>query len=146
MTDELWDEFERHMRKQDEEADSPGISIGHKDKGGNLLILGGHKANLWRLDSGLFSIAGERIADPEDAIMLYNQYNGTSIPLNYIRETFIPWYEKQFTIVANVPSRTSNKTYTVRKGPSGELLCECPGFRFRHECWHIEATKELING
>lgn len=59
-----------------------------------------------------------------------------------VKRTVCP---KQSTVVASVPSKTDpSKTYTVRKGPNGELTCECQGFLHRRECWHTTATRELM--
>ena len=143
-----YDKFAEYMKKQDSilPSDKPSVSVGMKDEKGSLLILGGYKANLWRLSSGLYAVGGVRTSLPEQAMELYNQYNGTSLPLDYVWKVFEPWYEKQFVIVARVPSRTDpNRSYTVRKSPSGELSCECYGYMFRRACWHTEAVKELTN-
>lgn len=136
----LYQEFEQYMRNKDEKSD---ITVGKKDKGGNLLILGGAHANLWQLASGLFDVASEKFADDEEAVKCYNQYNSSELRLDYIRTVFMPWYEKQFKVVTEVPSATSDKKYTVRRDPNGNLTCECMGFRFRRACWHIDAIKEL---
>ena len=136
--EELWDEFERHMKVKDEKA---SVSVGKRDKGGNLFILGGHMANLWRLKNGLYEVNGEKVASEEDAVELYNSYNGTTLRLDYVSAVFNPWYEKQFKVVAEVPSATSNAVYTIRRNPDGKLLCECKGFMFRGTCWHVEAIE-----
>lgn len=144
-----YEKFEAEMKEKDAQlpSDGPKISIGMKDEKGSLLILGGHKANLWQLKTGLYAVAGDITASPDKAIEAYNLYNGTNLPLDYIWMQFEPWYQKQYVIVANVPSRSDpSKTYTVRRNPSGELTCECPGYIFRRECWHIEAVKDLTNG
>ena len=142
-----YEEFVEYMKEKDSKpSEEPQISVGMKNSKGSLLILGGHKANLWMLTSGLYAVGGDKTVLPEEAIKNYNLYNSTNLPVNYISEVFIPWYEKQFTIVANVPSRSNpNVSYTVRRSPSGKLSCECPGFTYRHSCWHVEAVEELIS-
>ena len=137
----LWSEFEKYMRAEDEKP-STDVPMGGTDKGGNLLILGGHRVNLWRSKNGLFDVAGEKTASAEEAVRLYNLYNSTSIKEDHISTVFAPWYEKQFKVVTEVPSASSDKLYTVRRNPDGKLTCECPGFTFRGTCWHIEAVKE----
>ena len=123
------------------------VHIGMKDEKGSLLILGGHKANLWRLSSGPYAVGGDRTTSVEQAIEGYNLYNGSNLPTDYIWKVFEPWYEKQNTIVAQVPSKTNpDVSYTVRRNPSGELSCECKGYIYRHECWHIDCVKELTSG
>lgn len=137
-----YEKFTEYMKKQD--AKLPGISIGMKDEKGNLLILGGHKANLWRLSSGLYAVGGDKTVSSEQAIELYNLYNSTNLSPDYIWKVFEPWYEKQNVIVARVPSRTNpSVSYTVRRNLSGELTCECMGWVYRRECWHTEAVSEL---
>jgi len=142
-----YEKFTEFMKEQDtKSSEDTQISMGMKDAKGSLLILGGSKANLWMLASGLYAVGGDKTVLPEEAVKAYNLYNGTNLPLDYITEVFEPWYEKQFTIVANVPSRSNpNVSYTVRRSPSGELSCECPGFTFRRECWHVDAVKELTS-
>ena len=121
-------------------------SVGSRDARGNLLILGGHQANLWQLANGLYSVAGNVTIDPVQAAKLYNEYNGSSLREDYIGEVFAPWYAQQFAVVVNVPSSSNpNKTYAVKRGPGGALTCECPGYIYRHECWHIKAVEELIS-
>ena len=138
---QLWDEFEAYMREQDKKP-STDFPIGRTDKGGNLLILGGHKVNLWRSKNGLFDVAGEKTASEEEAVKLYNLYNSTSIKEDHISTVFAPWYEKQFKVVTEVPSASSNKLYTIRRNPDSKLTCECLGFMFRGNCWHVEVVKE----
>jgi len=143
-----YEKFVEHMKKEEAKlpSDKPSISIGMKDEKGSLLILGGHKTNLWRLPSGLYAVGGDITAQEEEAVKSYNQYNGTNLQSDYIWKVFQPWYEKQNVIVAKVPSRTiPSMSYAVRKNLSGELTCECPGFTYRGECWHTEAVKELTN-
>ena len=136
---ELYQQFEKWQRNQDEKSD---VVVGSKDKGGNLFILGGHKANLWQLANGLFEVAGEKFADDTEAMEAYNQFNSTDLSPEYIRKIFYPWYEKQFHEVTKVPSATSDKEYTIRRGPDGKLECNCLGFRYRHSCWHVDAVLE----
>lgn len=143
-----YEKFEKQMREQDAKLPKEGahVPIGVKDEKGNLLILGGHKVNLWRLASGGYAIGNETAPDPRQAVKIYNQYNNTELQDDYVLEIFGRWYEKQTTIVARVPSRTDpSRTYTVRRNPSGELTCECQGWMFRGYCWHTEAVKELTN-
>lgn len=144
-----YEKFEAEMKERDTKlpSDGPITSIGMKDEKGSLLILGGHKANLWQLKSYLYAVAGEVTAAADKAIELYNEYNGTKLPSDYIWMQFEPWYQSQYKLVANVPSKSDpNRTYAVRRNPSGELTCECLGFTFRGYCWHTEAVKELSNG
>ena len=143
-----YEKFVKVMEEKDAKlpSEKPHISIGMKDEKGNLLILGGWKADLWRLSSGLYTVGNDTTASMEQAMVLYNQYNNAKYQLDYIWKVFQLWYEKQFVIVANVPSRTNpNVTYAVRKSPDGKLSCECQGFMYRGECWHVEAVKELTN-
>jgi len=123
------------------------VTVGTTDKRGSLLILGGHKVNLWRLANGLFAVGGNTLLDPKTAVSVYNEYNETDLREDYITEVFEPWYREQFKVVAEVPSsRDPNKKYLVKQGPDGSLTCECPGYYFRRECWHTQAVKELSSG
>lgn len=144
-----YEKFVKHMQELDSRRTPEGrkVSVGQKDEKGSLLILGGHKVDLWQLKNGLYSVAGEVTAEAEKAIESYNLYNSTKLKLDYIWEVFKPWYNEQNVIVAQVPSKSDpSRTYTVRRNPSGEYTCECLGFRFRGDCWHTQATKELSNG
>ena len=145
-----YEKFTEHMRKQDAKLpiEKSSVSIGVKDENGNLLILGGWKANLWRLRDGLFAVGEDRTVAADYAIELYNFYNGSKLPVDYIQTVFEPWYEKQYIIVAKVPSRTNpRKSYNVTRSPEGELICDpkCRGFKFYGYCWHTEAVKELTS-
>lgn len=45
-----------------------------------------------------------------------------------------------------VPSRTkANVSYRVDLCADGALLCGCPGFTFRQECWHTRAVREELS-
>jgi len=144
-TNELWKEFEDHMRKEDERP-STDITVGGTDKGGNLLILGGQKDNLWRLSSGLYEVATEKTALATEAIKLYNLYNNTSLREDYISTVFYPWYEKQFKVIAEVPSdSTPGLIYKIRRTPDSKLVCDpkCIGFRIRGKCKHVDYIKAV---
>lgn len=140
---ELWKEFEQYMRNQDEKDN---VSVGQRDKGGNLLILGGHKANLWRLKSGLYSTGGETTPFGEEAVELYNGFNNTTLRSDYIRAVFNPWYANQFRVIAQIPSDSKpGVIYDIVRTPEGELLCDpkCEGFRFRHDCKHVQYVRQI---
>jgi len=145
-----YEKFLEDMKEKDAKlpSDGPKISIGMKDEKGSLLILGGHKAKLWQLKTGLYAVAGEVTADASKAIELYNQYNNTKLASDYIWMVFEPWYKKQYKIIATVPSsRDPNLKYNITQGPNGEILCDprCKGFRHYGHCWHTDMIKELIN-
>lgn len=140
---QLWQEFEKYMRSADEKAD---VSIGKKDKRGNLFVLGGHQANIWRLKDGLYSVAGEKVPSGQEAVELYNSHNGATLRTDYISAVFYPWYEKQFKVIASVPSDSRpGVTYEIVRTPDGELLCDprCEGFRYRHDCSHVRHIKKM---
>lgn len=142
---ELWKEFEAHMRKEDTKP-STDVIIGGTDKGGNLLILGGHKVNLWRAENGLYEVAGEKTAFATEAIKLYNLYNGTSLREDYISTVFFPWYEKQFIVIAEIPSDSvPGLVYKIRRAPGGKVICDprCIGFRIRGTCKHVDYIKAV---
>jgi hypothetical protein len=45
--------------------------------------------------------------------------------------------------VIQVPSRSRpGVSYAVKVGPRGGLSCSCPGFKFRHECAHVQPVRE----
>ena len=133
------------MRKEDGKP-STDVIIGGTDKGGNLLVLGGHKVNLWRLDNGLYEVAGEKTALATEAIKLYNLYNSTTIQEDYISAVFYPWYEKQFKVIAEIPSDSiPGLNYKIRRAPDGKIVCDpkCIGFRIRGTCKHVEYIKQV---
>ena len=143
-----YERFEAEMKKRDAKLPSfkPGISIGMKDEKGNLLVLGGHKVNIWLLASGKYAVAGDITDSGVEAVILYNQYNGTKLDTDHIWKVFWPWYRSKDILVAMVPSSSDpNVEYAVRKNLSGELTCECRGFQFYHHCWHTDAVKEIAN-
>ncbi len=56
-------------------------------------------------------------------------------------ENFSPFKLKP---VARVPSATTTgKYYDVQETPDGTLICSCPGFMYRSECWHVQCVREL---
>lgn len=139
--DNSYEAFVREMT----EDDAAGLTIGMRDKRGNLLILGGWRSNLWRLKNGLYAVGEEITASTELAVEAYNRINTTKYPLDYIEAKFNPWYEKQVEYIL-VPSRTyPGESYKVRKEPGGKLSCECRGFTYRGDCWHVQAVRELTN-
>jgi len=122
------------------------MEIGDKDRYGNTLVLGGWKENLLRTSTGKF-IVGVQVLDTEKAAMeAYNAHNCSELPTNYISESFQPWFEKNK--VANreydVPSSRGNTVYQVKFDKLGNTTCNCPGFLFRRDCWHIKAIKDLV--
>lgn len=142
---QLWNAFEKHMREEDEKP-STDVPMGGTDKGGNLLILGGHRVNLWRSKNSLFDVAGKKTASAEEAVKLYNLYNNTSIREDHISAVFAPWYEKQFKVVAHIPSDSKpGVTYEIKRTPDGKLLCDprCEGFRYRGTCSHVKHVQQV---
>lgn len=140
---ELWEEFEEHMRREDARP-STGVVVGSTDKFGNLLILGGTKANLWKKSNGLYEVGLNQTAFAMEATKLYNLYNNTTLREDYISTVFYPWYEKQFRIIAEVPSDSvPGLTYKIRRAPDGKILCECTGFRIRGSCKHADYIKAV---
>jgi len=135
--------YQQWLREVKEEPSN--LSIGMRDLRGNLLVLGGQLGNLWLLKNGLFSVNGEVSATSSLAIEAYNKLNGTKLPLTYVEDWFLPWFEKQLSFI-EVPSATNpGISYKVRKEPGGTLSCECKGFRYRGDCWHVQAVKELAS-
>lgn len=143
------------MEKQDKRLPKEGIgvSIGDKDKKGNLLILGGRNADIWRTANNTYIVGETVIGEPETAIDSYNKLNGVNLDLDYTEKTFQPWYDKNrlgigkggSRFITKVPSRTKvDKNYNVSYDQNGNLTCDCPGFTYRGECWHIEAVADLL--
>jgi hypothetical protein len=143
---QLQKQFEEHMRRE-EERSSNNLAMGETSKDGKLLILGGYKADLWRLRNGLYEVGLNQTALATTAIKDYNLYNGTNLSEDYISEVFYPWYEKQFKVIAEIPSDSKpGLVYKIRRGPDGKLTCECIGFRIRGTCKHVEYIKEVEEG
>ena len=140
---QLYTQFIKEMEGKDEDA--KGLTIGMRDKRGNLFILGGWRSNLWQLKNGLYAVDGDITASPETAVESYNKANGTSLPPDHIEKYFEPWYNRQIEHI-QVPSRTSDKIYVVDRYPDGKLICNCQGFMYRNDCWHVQAVKELTSG
>ena len=141
--DNSYEAFVREMT----EDDAAGLTIGMRDKRGNLLILGGRGGNLWRLKNDLYAVSKEITASTELAVEAYNKANNTKLALDYIETIFNPWYEKQVEYIL-VPSRTTpGETYKVTKEPGGKIVCDpkCRGFRHYGHCWHTDAVKELTS-
>ena len=139
----LYTQFVKEMEGKDNDA--KGLSIGMKNKKGDLLILGGWRSNLWQAQNGLYRLDTATCITPEDAIEFYNRYNQTNLQLDYIEKVFEPWFDRQIKRY-QVPSRSGRKRpYTVKKYPDGSLTCTCTGFQFRQKCWHTTAIKELTN-
>jgi len=146
--------FLKDMEKRDRNLpkEGPDIHIGNKDRKGNLLILGGRNANIWRTPSGMYIVGVNVVPDAETAVDSYNKLNGVTWDLDHITKNFQPWYDKNklgigeggTRFITKVPSRSSNKEYNVSYDQNGNLMCDCPGFRFRGECWHTEAVAELL--
>lgn len=122
------------------------MQVGDTNRQGNTLILGGWNSDLFRTKTGRF-ITGVQVLDSEEeAINAYNGLNGTSLPTDYISSWFQPWYEetKGVNKEYKVPSRSHpGEYYRVNIDPLGNYFCNCPGFMYRNECWHIDAIKEL---
>jgi len=143
-----YEKFLEHTRREEDKlpTGSPSLSIGMKDGKGNLLLLGGRNSKLWKLSTGEYAVHNTCTFSEEEAMKAYNEANGTNWKLDYISKQFKPWYEKQFPIVAVVPSRsTPGETYNVTRDPNGKLICDlkCRGFRHYGHCWHTDAVKEL---
>jgi len=137
--------YERFVREVTDKEDSSGLSIGMRDKRGNLLVLGGWKSSLWQLKNGLYFVGNDIVASPVVAMQLYNQANNAGWDLDHIEKRFNPWYERQVEYIL-VPSRSDvNVSYKVRREPGGVLTCECRGFVYRGDCWHVQAVKELTS-
>lgn len=125
------------------------LTIGKKDRRGNILVLGGTNADLFRTSSGTYSIDDITAETPSAAIEVYNGINKTSLALDHIEKYFEPWYQKNLANkkVFDVPSATTEGvSYTVTLDGLGDYKCTCPGWRFRNECWHVDAVKALSNG
>jgi hypothetical protein len=57
-------------------------------------------------------------------------------------------YLRSKDIVGNIPSRSSGKTYRIKKLPSGRLGCGCKDWQYVHsvkgtDCDHIRAAKAM---
>lgn len=45
-------------------------------------------------------------------------------------------------LVQRIPSRTElGRLYEVRSTTYGALICDCPGFLYRRDCWHVRAVR-----
>jgi hypothetical protein len=136
--------------------DKNDLRIGDRTSEGDVLVLGGHNANLYRKPFGTF-ILKARITDEEipsitekDAMESYNFFNTAKMDLDHVSKIFNPWYERtrevyKEKVLMEVPSsRDPKKTYSVRQLEDGEIVCECEGFVFRHRCSHVELVKRLM--
>jgi hypothetical protein len=125
--------------------DRQSLKVGDTDKKGSILVLGGQKVSLWKAKNNLYFIGDTITISPTIAVREYNKANNTKLEDSYIEKYFEPWYQKHARLLIDVPSRSENgKYYSIRKEVDGSLTCECPGFRFRKTCWHIEAVQELL--
>lgn len=127
------------------------LPIGKKDKLGNLMILGGREVDIVRTTSGRYLVGLNVYLGEEEAVQAYNSLNGTRLQLDYISTYFQPWFEKQILktsknrFIVSVESKSDpDKSYDVHYDQNGNLICECPGFRYRGSCWHTEAVKEML--
>ena len=50
------------------------------------------------------------------------------------------------TTVQVASSAGDGTSYAVTRLPTGELVCECPGFRYRHRCRHLKIAAEMLDG
>ena len=119
--------------------------IGSRDKNG-ILVLGGWLQNLYLLPEGTYKV-GEAICEtPEKAITEYNLQNHTKLGTDYIGIYFTPWFEnlRKNWISVKVPSAHGATDYTVRYNKVGEFTCDCPGYKFRRYCWHIDSVKDYV--
>lgn len=124
------------------------LTIGKKDKRGNILVLGGSNANLFRTSSGTYVIDDITTETSSAAIEVYNGLNKSSLSLDYIEKYFEPWYQKNLANkkVFDAPSASSpGVSYTVTLDGLGNYKCNCTGWRFRNKCWHVDAVKVLSN-
>ncbi len=129
------------------------IAIGQKDSRGNLLVLGGWNADLYRTSVGTYMLQG-RPADPilikasEDAIKFYNALNKTKLGEDYVDKWFEPWYKKNkpSPVVFEMPSSSSpDKKHKITLD-GGYLTCDCEGFKFRRTCSHVEVVRDFLRG
>lgn len=122
------------------------VRLGERDSRGNLLVLGGWKANLWRSPTNMYFIGGNLTKSPGRAIEYYNQLNNTNIGLKYIQENFEPYLAKlNCEEVFDVPSNTTEGViYKVRKHSDGSITCDCKGFMYRADCWHAQQVREYL--
>ena len=134
------------------------LKIGSKDSKGNILILGGHGADLFQSSTGEYftrfnteSLEEIVCSSEEEAIKAYNTFNGTSLSLDYISKYFRPWYQKTHPKLEEqyfeVPSsRDPTLKYKVQVHSNGDITCDprCPGFYFRHSCGHVNSVREFL--
>ena len=134
------------------------MQIGDKDKEGNILRLGGWKADIWQIPYNRFRVTvGDKFSacDTEgEAVKLYNDLNNTKskelpkLP-DYVTEdkpeTEIPLPEGA-KILAKLESksRIGEFNYVVQY-PDNTIICTCAGFGYRHYCWHTDMIKDILS-
>jgi len=42
-------------------------------------------------------------------------------------------------------SKDGEFTYLMRLSRAGQFICDCPGSRYRHKCWHSNMLTELFS-
>lgn len=137
------------------------MQIGDRDKQGNQLRLGGWKADVWQTPYNRFRVAitGDpskfsAIDTEEEAVKLYNHMNSTKLkelpklPSQFSEDkptTDVP-LPKGSRILGKIESksRVGEFNYIVQY-PSGEVICTCTGFGYRHYCWHTNLIKDILN-
>ena len=139
------------------------MPIGDKDMNGNLLRLGGWKANVWQTPYNRFRVAIKNELDKftaceteKEAIKLYNDLNNTKLKeLPKLPSQLLPGKppsEVPLPIGAHILGKFESKSrlgmgvfnYTIQY-PSGEITCTCAGFGYRHYCWHTDMIKDILN-
>ena len=126
------------------------MPIGSKDKEGNILILGGWKADLYYTPDGLFKLDEHYGVTEEEGVYLYNQSNGTTLKsLPYIPPLIPPpkSIKLPFTkgkVLGIFESGSNPGTYHhVLEHLDKSITCTCFGFRSPDNCWHYRAIMEV---
>jgi hypothetical protein len=135
----------------------PGLTVGQKIKGGNLLILGGKTANLFRVYGDHYLLQstkdGEVIIANGEAMAMeaYNYLNDCNWPLDHITTVFEPWYAKHFLNYTEEEFPVESQSHPgefhkVTRLKDGSLVCDskCMGFQIRHHCYHTDFVRDFL--
>ncbi len=135
------------------EEDLKDIQIGNQDELGNILILGGWKANLYQTPKGTFRLVEVKAGDchiagsEEEALRLYNQFNNTyltSIPIPQLKEEGVELPFTKGKILGKFESSSQPGTFHyIIQPPKGEIYCTCFGFRAPNKCWHYRLIMDV---